>query len=1034
MPALLLKSYLENDLDTFRQLLDTSVNSRSSQYLGSRPTPVDASSSDTGPPNQQSIKGKARRPAKSTLSASIDRANVQFELNWKDSNGLTILHKTASSTAHDADAYVVALLAHPLINIYIQDAENGWTALHRAFYFGNITVARAILEKESQLLLDQTSASPHPNQVDLKRVKDRDGFGPYDLFAATVFDRHFASSYPGLQRIPDSPTDEVTAEELTRVPFDKEYVVQPLVSLDGHELFAFGDNKNFALGLKRDKNHQYPELVSLKRPEALVRHYLDAKIRCRVEQVARLNAEYAQQVKFNFYQASPVISAQLASPRVEIQDVQMAKFHTVVLTTDPVGNLFVCGYGLDGRLGTGDDRTHFDFVCIEKLGGNARYVVAAAPGQDHTLCVTSRGEVFSWGSNLYGRLGYAPPRSSARPDDYIQRLPKQIFGTLKSKTIVGVAASRIHSVAFTQDALFVFGKNEGQLGLTDSHAHEVKEQVTPKQVAASRFSCGIKSVSAIDRATICLLESNDIHVFVNYGIVRVQIPSPTFPHYCMNRGSRPDRYDDSPERIVKVTGGGDTICALTQAGEVFTFLLQYRVSVRASTAASTTNPNKIRASLSPGYRAWSLKKDNMAARDVAVDQDGAIILCTESGGVWRRVRRPKPKTHDAGRSTVQNFKFLRVPNLTRAVAVRASAFGGFMAIRRECEVTRNEIRHPKQHLWNDLHAISPLKGIVSVSGEEHDKKLGYIESLDTYMVHNARQLPENLIDGEMISELEKQPTSGQNVFLTTSTSHVRLPAHSFLLAARSRVLRVALGECRRSGAYADENLRMAKESDSKILITFQGFDILTLLELVHYVYSDRIFAFWRVNPRSNLVAHRCRQIRAEMIKLGSRIELVHFECAARRMSSGSEPALPIDLEYALTKKDFFDDADARVRLADGEVLIHSNIVSSRCPFFYGLFQGHSQGGWIAQRISERRQDADFIEVDLSHMSSHAFKLVLRHIYADTGEQLFDYVAAETLDDFLDLVLEVLSIADELMLNNLVQVCQWVLSQKGQSES
>jgi len=101
---------------------------------------------------------------------------------------MTILHHAASSCEESAVAFATALIEHPLVDLYVQDYENGWTALHRAFYFGNVAIARMILERDVGNALGQTTG--HVQQtVGLVKIKDREGHGPFDLYAATIKDR-----------------------------------------------------------------------------------------------------------------------------------------------------------------------------------------------------------------------------------------------------------------------------------------------------------------------------------------------------------------------------------------------------------------------------------------------------------------------------------------------------------------------------------------------------------------------------------------------------------------------------------------------------------------------------------------------------------------------------------------------------------------------------------------------------------------------------------------------------------------------------
>lgn len=95
------------------------------------------------------------------------------EVNARDRLGRTVLHIVATdggdaieshvamdaalgrklplARAPDKDAaacleYLGPLLASPNVNVNLQDRENGWTALHRAVYAGNLVAARRLLQ------------------------------------------------------------------------------------------------------------------------------------------------------------------------------------------------------------------------------------------------------------------------------------------------------------------------------------------------------------------------------------------------------------------------------------------------------------------------------------------------------------------------------------------------------------------------------------------------------------------------------------------------------------------------------------------------------------------------------------------------------------------------------------------------------------------------------------------------------------------------------------------------------------------------
>ncbi len=63
------------------------------------------------------------------------------DVNARDWLGRTILHQACATSARPRTEYVRLLLAHPGIDVNLQDVESHWTALHHALYNGNIAAA-----------------------------------------------------------------------------------------------------------------------------------------------------------------------------------------------------------------------------------------------------------------------------------------------------------------------------------------------------------------------------------------------------------------------------------------------------------------------------------------------------------------------------------------------------------------------------------------------------------------------------------------------------------------------------------------------------------------------------------------------------------------------------------------------------------------------------------------------------------------------------------------------------------------------------
>ncbi|KAJ5923208.1 hypothetical protein N7454_008453 [Penicillium verhagenii] len=921
------------------------------------------------------------RPGFQRGNATLSRADV----NARDHYGRTLLHHIASSPKATAAKFARALLNIPFLDIYAQDWENGWTALHRALYAGNATIALALMDRDQRDATDFSKADKSGQAGSLIKIKDREGYSPFDVYGATITSRDIKrmtssrpwNNGPVIDHFHDAEIGSSHASNDGEDNEDDIYV--PRISLksttdfSADEVFTLGSNKNLNLGLGDQDDRQFPERVTLKRPEHLL---------------SRFYREHQEEMGLD-----PVLTDELPSlirdKPMKIQNTAMSKLHTAIITDDPEANLFICGFGPGGRLGTGDEATRFTFSCIESGGLAGKKVMSVALGQDHTLAVTEYGEIFSWGSNKFGQLGYGLPRTNNKNDVPTQTTPRQIFNPFKKETIIGAAASSIHSVVFSNSGLYTFGKNEGQLGLVDSDARSLEVQTTPRRVGASLFNCPIQMVSAIDQATAVLLQNHEVWVFSQYGYSKLAFPLEATSRFIRD-SFMATRYDSSVNRIVKLTCGGNTICALSSSGDVFT--VQVNKPENPSTSTSTTNPAKIRNSLASPVRAWSAKQSHMTASDVDVGQDGSIIICTTSGSAWRKEKRTKKKE-----GASKDYKFARIPGLSRVVAVRSNAFGAYAVAQRDYNVTKEQVHIGQSTLLDDLLPLSPF-GLPAPDGVE------------------------TMFDDESKEYLSLR-TEG-TVWITSSVSDARIAVHEFLLSGRSPVLRKALQEFR-SSYYSSvpELLDIEYGKDGHMQVQLHGVDFLTVLNLALFFYTDNVLDVWHKVKISPQNATRYRQVRTEVMRVALQLGLPTLERSARLMLD-PEPSLKDDMALAINHSSFFDDADVVVQLSNGDtVKVHSQVVCQRCPFFDALFHGLSGGRWLASRRANR---SDIVHVDLKHIDRSIFLFVLRYMYADTEEQLFHEVRTKTLDDFIELLLDVTYVANELMIDRLSQICQNML--------
>ncbi|KAL8904277.1 MAG: hypothetical protein Q9207_003373 [Kuettlingeria erythrocarpa] len=1041
MSAPLWRALFDNDVEQFRHLLAIATFSSSSHHLkGGAGAHLPQHGAVAGSPGTSLGTSPALIPRGKRVTSGGSHGNstakgnkqsstlvlTRADINCKDSAGCTLLHHIASSSSEEANQFAVALLDISLLDLYAQDAESGWTALHRALYFGNIAIAQSLIERDFRDVIGHANAGAHYGATGLIKIKDREGNSPFDLYGASIASRTLPHD-AGIPLLPEFSDDDdhsnaVGASGDSSDEGTQAKAIRPRICIDGDELFTFGSNKNFSLGFGDEDDRQYPERISLKRPDRLLHRLSD-------EHESRTHPSSQHLNRQDLASSLPAVVQYMP---IMVQDVRLAKFHSAVLTNDPEGNLYICGFGPGGRLGTGDETTRFGFVPVSAGGLASRRIVDIGLGQNHTVAVSSMGEVFSWGNNTYGQLGYASPDSNLRDEELIQLLPKQIYGPLKREVIRGVAASRTHTLVYTLNSLYTFGKNEGQLGLVDSDARSLSTQNTPRKVAASLFQSAIDSVSAIDKASVCLLSNHEVWIFANFGYTKLSFPLDS-SHNLLRNHFLVTRHNAIPWHICKVASGGDTVCAMSNEGDVFTVNISPKTEAGPGNG-STTNPAKIRGALSSPQRVWTRKKGHMAVRDVDVGQDGSIIICTEAGSVWRRVKRTKVKDANAPLSTdykPKDYKFSRVAGLTRIIAVRSNAFGAYAAIRGDCSVLQTQIYVEPQSLWKDLYPLMPLKGLVleeEDSETENPRPRFWTPSIppsDTSTILEAVLYTPDVEEAvrKLLTAMPDTVQTGWDVHIGSTTSTVHLPVHEFILAGRSRVLSRALAMFRKEYFFAiPKVLTIEYNKDGEILLLFEDADFLTIFNLVLYLYTDSLADVWLQTRRPPRMVSRYRQVRNELMQVAAHLEMRYLEQAVR-VQTPPLRTLHKDLDQAVFMPAYFENGDVEIELDGASLQAHSPILCRRCPFFEGLFQGRAAGRWLDER---RQQSLEITKVDLRHIDPDIFKLVRRHIYADAGEEIFENVRCTDLESFLDLVLEVMAVANELMLDRLSQCCQKVL--------
>ncbi|KAM7524345.1 hypothetical protein LguiA_014247 [Lonicera macranthoides] len=281
-------------------------------------------------------------------------------INSRNTFGLTPLHIATWRNHIPIVRRLLAAGADP----NARDGESGWSSLHRAMHFGHLAVASVLLQFGASITLEDSKSRT-----------------PVDLFSGPV-----------LQAVGTVDNSVVT------------------------EVFSWGSGVNYQLGTGNAHIQKLP---------------------CKVDS---LHGSF-------------------------IKSVSSAKFHSVAVSAK--GEVFTWGFGRGGRLGHPDFDIHSGQAAVitprqVTYGLGARRVKTVAAAKHHTVVATEGGEVFTWGSNREGQLGYTSVDTQATP---------RRVSSLKSR-IVAVAAANKHTAVVSESGeVFTWGCNkEGQLGYGTSNS------------------------------------------------------------------------------------------------------------------------------------------------------------------------------------------------------------------------------------------------------------------------------------------------------------------------------------------------------------------------------------------------------------------------------------------------------------------------------------------------------------------------------------------------------------------------------------
>lgn len=649
------------------------------------------------------------KPAPTTTLTQLSKNDLQR----RDVFGRTILHLLILTNRHDL---LRSLLRNSEIKSIINatDYENGWNCLHLIIFHKRILCFRTVIDFLTNTTSGSASAGVNSSRgivitnntllFELLKTKDRNRLTPLQLISNDFKDLlwvpehidendefHLKYRFAPLGKDPE----EANADERDRekLPFLRSFPHNWWSqNRGGSEIYMFGSNTNNNLGVGDSTDRLTP---------------------------SRISHSYFRPP------ADTTLKDVLCKPRFRL--IRVSKYHSVIVTQK--GEVFTCGIGSRGRLGHGSSNlnNYFRFKKVDFFtkGSDSDHdkgsaVIDAAVSHSHTVALTSSNAIYCWGYNNYSQLGLVssvPPNSAKFKDSFesYESTPREVLnGDLRKNTqpIKGLAASKIHSLAFTRNSLFFWGLNIGQMGFT-SGPNEVEHRGFEGkilkgciQATSKEFSLKdeIKLVATSETCTCAVTVQNDIHVFYqtqHIKLAKVPVTGSSDNHFDVFKPSKLTVAADIKKICMK---SDDAIVLLLENGNVLSFRLAFE-------------PDSQRLSRNVKFVSiWKSYDKDMRAIDVDISNDGSVVLCTRNGSVFIKSTQSSNGVSKRKNSmsefvlpiAIAKNKFKKLDNVNRILRVSCDdTFSSFGFVRDEVDLLPLKLR--KNDFFRDMEYLSNLE-------------------------------------------------------------------------------------------------------------------------------------------------------------------------------------------------------------------------------------------------------------------------------------------------------------------------------------
>lgn len=982
----------------------------------------------------------------------------------RDVFGRTLLH--VAVLANDVGCFRELLRSpdarHGLL---ATDYESGWNILHYIFHYKRLTCLNVLLDYV------ELGASMNATMLaELLKRKDRCGLPPLVLLQNDVKDMVWIPHYINekneyhLQRqFPESRNDTETSATFSLRLIEHDWWVD---SRGGLNIYVFGSNSNNQLGVGDSTDRSVPSRVSTQEFHTPVLENTDLreilqKPRFKEVKLSKYHSvvitadgrlftsgmgsrgRLGHGTVLNLFQFKPVepFGNSESAQSERVRKVATSNNHNLVLTDS--NNIYAWGLNSLNQLG-------FTSVIPQSF--------------------KSTSEVYE-----------NSPKQVITGD--LKR---------NSQRIIGIEISKIHSVAYTKNSVLFWGLNIGQMGLPISELLPSKDsehrvngvnyrgEIIP-QPKERQMLYEIKLVASCETCTCIVATTNDIYIhYLGQSVKLPKLPARAFSeaHFdCF----KPSRLTSAPVIKKVILKSHENIHILLENGNVMGFSL----SSEDTKSLRNVKYSYIWRAYDSDMRAVDI--DNSYDGSIIIcTKNGSVFVTTSQGSLQR-----KGSMNTLSMPTLSTKKkFKKVEHVNRIVRVSCDeSFSSFAMIRDDIDMLplklqKNDFLPDLEYLSvlmeQDLYRkqdqlldidhdgnsyitdylfpapptsvesdTSILMGCLvkdfsafeitasSRSGYQsdyfmtkHKKKFDYAENVEPLMASMYQEVDHNALMSNFLKpeadtiallnysgDLSNKFFDGQVKF--AMNPELSIGFHTKLLECRSSFCKQIFHPENEGEYFVHEGIKGAYDPETRTLLFESAVEVRSVLVLLHFMYTNIVLSFWEHYPSGLKCPEEIRKVKSDFTKL---MDLFRMDSLY-----GKQEAFVSQLRLMADDK---NDGDVLVTLQGGEMLCHSSILVARSAFFETILSTR----WGSSDVSESDMDGIAMKyIALENVSMMQFQIILDHLYGCNDLHVFDKarnVLADGLDsdDFVNFLLEMIEVADELLLEQLKHLCELAISE------